>query len=400
MGTAASSRSYLELPPLAERDVRTLLSYNLDEKHIRQLWKLFCKVDRNNNTVWTIQELYNVIDEPRSSMRAPIIERLFFLSDSKGQGVMEFEDWIISMTSFCALLKEEVLHLLFIIIDKNRNGLIEKQELMDFFSYVPPGTGSDTPVFPVNNKSALDEFKRGKWTGLEFEGLAQLCQHFPYIPYPAYHVQELYRKAFLGKAFWDRLDTQRSRPGGTAGRVRRTTMPGTTQRVEVKMPGSCSMQELLEYSQRKTRVQGDKVVAKDADSDEDDDTLLTAALARERDDEISRCPLLAIIRNPRSMYYIPYKAPSDKPKQPKANDTKDARLLELQAALDLGAAGNAAMAEDYKDSDSSGSDESSYASEGFPALGVANMEQTQKPAALPPVPHAALPASTMSPVSS
>ncbi|CAK0815997.1 unnamed protein product, partial [Prorocentrum cordatum] len=140
--------------------------------------------------------------EPRQSMRAPIIDAVFFMGDSLGQGAIGFQDFLVTFCSFCALSKEEMLQLLFIIVDKDRNGRIDKQELLEYFSYVPDG-GAGTksaPIFPVNNKNALDRFRGGKWTSLAFDGLAQLMELFPYIVYPAYHTQELYRSRLLGKA--------------------------------------------------------------------------------------------------------------------------------------------------------------------------------------------------------
>merc|ERR1712113_1354376 len=138
-------------------------------------------------------------------MRAPIIDALFFMADGQSQGCVEFQDLVITLICFCSLTKEEMLQLFFIIVDKDRNGRIEKEELLDFFSTVPEGNSAQ-PIFPVNNKNALDRFRGGKWLSLEFDGLAQLCERFPYISYPAYHVQESFRRQLLGSRFWSQLD--------------------------------------------------------------------------------------------------------------------------------------------------------------------------------------------------
>ncbi|CAJ1418740.1 unnamed protein product [Effrenium voratum] len=108
----------------------------------------------------------------------------------------------------------------------------------------------------------------------------------------------MYRKILLGKNFWERLDYERIKYQ-TVVRTKRVRMPFTKKKIEVKLPGRCTMQELLEYSRRNTAVQGGKrVTSQDAGEAE-------STLAKERDLQIQRSPILNMIRNPRCMYYIP-----------------------------------------------------------------------------------------------
>merc|ERR1719379_1001302 len=64
------------------------------------------------------------------------------------------------------------------------------------------------------------------------------------------------------------------------------------------------MLELLEYSRRKTAVQHGKRVVKTTKSHAVNQKV--SSVTKERDEEISRCPLLTMIRNPHCMYYVPY----------------------------------------------------------------------------------------------
>mmetsp|Transcript_16520 Transcript_16520/g.28884 ORF Transcript_16520/g.28884 Transcript_16520/m.28884 type:complete len:386 (-) Transcript_16520:70-1227(-) len=292
--------SSTKVPPTSEKDLRTVLSYNLTEAHIKQLYKIFQEVDVDKNGVWSVSEMYNVLKEPRLSVRAPVIDTIFFMGNSNSEGSLSFPDFLVTMCSFCALSKEEMLQFLFMIIDVDRNGNIEKEELLSFFSYIPAGLGegSNEPVFPVNNKNAVDKFRGGKWLSLQFDGLAQLCERFPYIAYPAFHTQEMYRALILGASFWEKLDYERIKYQ-TVIRTKRVRQPFTKKKIEVKLPGRVTMQELLEYSRRKTAVQGGKRVSAQQDSAED------SPLAKERDQQIQRSPILNMIRNPRCMYYVP-----------------------------------------------------------------------------------------------
>lgn len=313
------------LPPIADRDLGILLSYNLEESHIKAFHHRFIEMDVNLNGVWTENEVRKLINEPRLSIRAPILNRIFFMGDSKSEGALIFQDFLVSFASFCALSKEEVLQLLFIIIDEDRNGSCEKEELLEFFSYVPPGSANMQPLFPVNNKNALDKFRGGKWKSLEFDGLAQLCERFPYISYPAYHVQEQFRRKLLGQYHWERLDQDRMIKHGMPKKVRRMQLPGSKQRIEVLPPGRCTMPEFLEYSRRKTKIANGKRVVNEQG------TQVQSVTTKERDEQIARSPLANMIRNPRCMYHVPYK-PAKIVKKSAAEDRPELELDDAVAA--------------------------------------------------------------------
>lgn len=299
-----------KLPPFAERDRDILLSYNLEESHFRRLWTVFHEVDVDCNGFWTVNECFRLIREPRISMRAPIIDALFFFSDGKSDGCVTFQDFMVAFCSFCALSKEEVLQLFFMIVDEDRNGQIDKNELNRFFSFVPPeaqqkGAASAIPMFPVNNKNALDKFRGGKWLYLEFDGLAQLCERFPYIAYPVHHVQHLFRSKLLGLKFWQKLDDDRMKINMQERIFHVRAADGSWRPIE--RPGRCTMKEILEYSRRKTTVQNGKRVGKPAKVT----SIISSEITKMRDEQISRMPLMNMIRNNRCMYYVPAKPPQD-----------------------------------------------------------------------------------------
>lgn len=295
-----------KLPPFSERDRDLLLAYNLEEHHFRKLWTKFHEIDVDSNGFWTVNECFRLIKEPRISMRAPIVDALFFFSDGKSDGCVTFQDFMVSFMSFCALSKEEVLQLFFMIVDEDRNGKIDKNELNRFFSFVPPETNSGTPMFPVNNKNALDKFRGGKWTNLEFDGLAQLCERFPYIAYPVHHVQHLFRTKLLGCKFWEKLDNDRMKLNIQERIFHVRAADGTWRPIE--RPGRCTFKEILEYSKRKTTVQNGKRVGK---PQKVSTINASAEITKLRDEQISRMPLMNMIRNCRCMYYVPSKPPQD-----------------------------------------------------------------------------------------
>jgi len=295
-----------KLPPFADRDRDLLLSFNLEEVHFRKLFQIFHECDVDSNGFWTVNECFRLIREPRISMRALIVDALFFFSDGRSDGSVTFQDFMVCFCSFCALSKEEVLQLFFMIVDEDRNGKIDKNELNRFFSFVPPEAPAGAkPVFPVNNKNALDKFRGGKWLYLEFDGLAQLCERFPYIAYPVHHVQHLYRTKLLGVKFWEKLDDDRMKLNIQERIFHVRAADGSWRPIE--RPGRCTFKEILEYSRRKTTVQNGKRVGKPTKVE----TIVSSDMTKLRDEQISRMPLMNMIRNNRCMYYVPSKPPQD-----------------------------------------------------------------------------------------
>lgn len=289
------------LPPIPLYDLRQVMSYNMDLKHIQALYTKFVEHDIDCNAFWTVDEVYRMVQEPKRSVRAPVIERIFKMADSSaGTGALPFQDFLVAFTSFCALTREEVLQFLFIIIDVDRSGHLTKEELADNFSYVPEGSIDHKPLYPVNNKNALDKFRGGTWLSLEFDGLSQLCQHFPYIAFPAFHLQQLFRSELLGHAFWERLDRDRQRTVGGNILTRRVKLPGhRNEFITVRRPGRCTMKDLLEYSRRKTAlVNGRRVESTEKSSQ-------SSFITQERDRQIARMPLVNMIRNFTEMYHVP-----------------------------------------------------------------------------------------------
>lgn len=304
------------------RDLRTVMSYRLDEGHIARIFSKFAEVDRMGNGSWTASEYYALIQEPRGSIRSPILDFIFFVADSTNIGSVSFEDFLVSATSFCVLSKEEIVQLLFMIVDNNRNGRVEKEELLSLFNL----TAGGTPIFPINNQSALEKFKFGTWESIDFDAMAQLCEKFPYISYPLYHTQEMYRKALLGKSFWEQLDLERSQCNQT-GMIFKARVPGSRRKEEFLLPGRTTMQEVLEFSQRKTMVSAGKRVASAGSKSAESHT------TQERDEQIKCCPLINMIRNPRCMYHVPRDIPSQAPGATRVQMGQQRPELELDSLL-------------------------------------------------------------------
>ena len=200
------------MPPIDGRGVDIIKQYDITDQKLRKVWKLFVDKDIDRNGFWTSQECYAMVQEPKISMVSPMMDALIRVADRGNDGTLDFNDFCISFTSFCALNREEVLQFLFLVIDVDRNGYVTRDELKDFFEFTGlPKEQEGVPVFPVNNMHALDQFQKGSnWDRLYFDEFAQLATSYPYIPFAAFQLQELFRAQIIGKEHWKQWEMERN----------------------------------------------------------------------------------------------------------------------------------------------------------------------------------------------
>jgi len=114
----------------------------------------------------------------------------------------------------------------------------------------------------------------------------------------------VFREKLLGLKFWEKLDDDRMKVNMKERIFPVRTADGKGWR-PIERPGRCTMKEILEYSRRKTTVQNGKRVGKPAKVE----TLVSSEITKLRDEQLSRMPLMNMIRNCRCMYYVPSKPP-------------------------------------------------------------------------------------------
>merc|ERR1719387_1472041 len=149
------------------------------------------------------------------------------------------------------------------------------------------------PIFPVNNKNALDLFHNGNWQKLYFDEFAQLCELFPYVAYPAFQLQQLFRERLLGRGFWNEWDKERMKvfyKEAESRKVESTVKTPDGDWITVTKPGRFTMREILEYSRRKSMTHNGKKVGRPMPENKDRVEGVTA----ERDEQLSKTPLLNI----------------------------------------------------------------------------------------------------------
>jgi len=329
------------LPLLSRRSFEIVLQYNIREKHLVQLYTLFLRMDTNCNGVWTIEECYNLISETRISVVEPFLNGLFDMADSSGVGQLSFEDFMVSFLCFCSLGKEEVLQFMFMVIDKDHKGYLTRQELITFFSRTVMTSGKAIPLFPQNNVLAVEDFCNKHGPELIFDQLAQISEVYPLTGFGPFHLQFLIRNAILGKSFWNKWDSDRDR----IFHMEAETVKAAPEVVHIQQeyitvtkPGRFVFKEILEYGRRKSYCEKGKQVSRT-----EENVIETGSVTAMRDENISRTPILNIIRNPKFPYHVPYVHPKYK--------TSAESIKEVETYIETPRESENSMAEDSDDDD-------------------------------------------------
>lgn len=315
------------MPPIDEHTATVVAQYNLEASDVAKLFYKFNEYDEHRQGFWTIVEFNKYLRNAPEDLPTPCLESFIGLASSTRDGRMSFTDFLISCTSYCALSREELLQFFYIIMDRDRSGILDKDEIFGHFSatvkmqastFGPKGVYKQD-IYPPNYLEALRQFKNGKWSGLMFEEFCWLCDLFPHVGFPVALLQDKMRERILGASFWHSWDDERLKIFHLEAESKsiqfETRSILTGQPISITKPGRVSMKEVFEFTKRNglKRVQYDKVegVWKSVERtnfsrpDWSGDVSGTTSYTKGRDQVLSRAPLLNLIRNPNSVYYVP-----------------------------------------------------------------------------------------------
>ena len=295
-----------EIPEFSEHTALIMAQYNLRPRHLRTLLSLFEEMDENRTGKWTIIEFSSLLNIGQDNLVTPCLEALIKFGSSSKDGRLSFEDFIVATCSFCALSKEEILQFVYIIIDADRSGILDKEELENFYSasvYAKRKNHARQAIYPPNYMTALSEFGGGQWRSLVYEEFCLMCDLFPHLAFPAIHLQLLLRREILGSRFWAAWDAERLKIFHLEAESKTITFHGpsliTGTIVEIVKPGRITMKEIFEYTKRK----GLRRLASESGIKERNEK--GDSFTESRDAVLKRAPLLNLIRNPNSVYHVP-----------------------------------------------------------------------------------------------
>ena len=293
---------------LSEYSAAVMMQYNLKPKHVDRLTKVFRTYDPSGSDQgqWGMAEFSKLLQIYPDSIVSPSLEALVKLGSSSKDGRLGFEDFLVSVCSFCALTREEILQFIYIVIDSNRSGLLDQEELFAYFSAsvrLKRKHNQRQAIYQSNYVVALERFREGKWQSLSFEEFCLMCDLFPHLIFPTVRFQDLLRRSVLGSRFWDEWDHERRTIFKLESESKPVNFTGinilTGQIEKVVKPGRVSMKEIFEFTKRNglnRQALDGKTVHQEYEIE---------SYTRERDAVLTRAPLLNLIRNPNSVYHVP-----------------------------------------------------------------------------------------------
>ena len=313
MGSKVSS-----FPPLDEHTASIMGQYNIESHHIAKLYCKFIEYDEDFSGTWSLAEFNRYLHNYPDTLISPALEALVKLSSSSRDSKLTFVDFLISICSFCALSREELLQFLYIVIDYDRSGVLDRGEVYAFFSanvrmrplkkHLVAKQIRKRCIYPPNYTKALEEFQNGEWKSLIFEEFCQMCDLFPHLSFPVFYLQDQLRRRVIGSSFWQKWDTERLKifhleSESKSVKFKAKSLTYTDRVVDVVKPGRVSMKEIFEFTKRNglrdRQMSGNQPLT--TNENNTNGQLFTV----QRDAILSRAPILNLIRNPISVYFVP-----------------------------------------------------------------------------------------------
>ena len=190
----------VSMPPPDAHVVRTMKCSKIKLKYLkRHFWKPFRKMDKNLSGTIDIAEFYKFLEEPRSIFG----DAMFELNDCNQSGTLEFSEYFQTVVTYCLFEQEEIMRYCFYILDRDKNGYIEKDELLMMVNILYGISPDEKPKGNTRVAVQLLEFNPdGKVDFAEFKAFHKL---FPALFYPAFRLQVQMRIKIAGEWFWQGL---------------------------------------------------------------------------------------------------------------------------------------------------------------------------------------------------
>lgn len=120
-------------------------------------------------------------------MYLPVVTSACGLSEIRDFQELTFSEWLDVITTYCLFEEEEILKFCFYVLDREKNGYIEKDEmriLINMLYHIDPIKGPTG-----NTKAAFGKLAIQQDGKIEFWEFQLFHQAFPALFYPAFRLQ-------------------------------------------------------------------------------------------------------------------------------------------------------------------------------------------------------------------
>ncbi|CAM9181623.1 unnamed protein product [Discosporangium mesarthrocarpum] len=176
-----------------EKCIQQLLLKNAD---LVAAFQLFRTHDIAQRGCVTLSTFYKMLGERKSIFGDSVFELIGIRNFQE----LTFSEWLHAITTYCLFEEEAILKFCFFILDREKNGYVEKDEirmLVNMLYHVDPVKGPTG-----NTKIAFDKLPIQGDGKIEFWEFELFHKAFPSLFFPAFRLQVKMMQAVWGETWW------------------------------------------------------------------------------------------------------------------------------------------------------------------------------------------------------
>eukprot|EP01038_Epipyxis_sp_PR26KG_P007465 gene7465-10176_t len=197
MGAFSSNQSATTIGAMKidYRIEKCIRNFMIPKNKLEELWQTFQKYDLKGDGVVSVDDFFEkIIEYPRSRVTEPLLG----LIDTKSDNGLKFGEYVEIICTICCFETSELLKYLFYVLDTQKSGLVEKNEVKHFIQ------GIWHHEITSNVKEAMDYLEKiddGDGT-YNFKEIVQMHQKYPIVFFPVFNLQFQMMKRTFGMNWW------------------------------------------------------------------------------------------------------------------------------------------------------------------------------------------------------
>jgi len=165
----------------------------------------FCEIDTDGSGIVELDEFFEYLSEEKTLFAT----QLFMMIDENGSGEIDFNEFLVGLWNICTFEDDCLVRFAFDLIDKDRSGLVDGEEVENLVKGVHGSKTTKTLLLHV--KKVLKKYDKNKDNEFSFEEFKQCHKDLPLLFMPAFSLMNKLQTEFYGRGFWQKAATARKR---------------------------------------------------------------------------------------------------------------------------------------------------------------------------------------------